>query len=119
AGLNQKITAAQAAEINASGLIDARDQKIDQLAGLLAVQVIDQPDGSRSVSLRSGQPLVIGAMSSTLEAQPQPDGSTLLKLVFAKESFTVAMGRIGGQLGGLDQMEYEVLEPLRTSIVDI
>lgn len=119
AELNQKIAMSQAVGVNPSGLMDMRDQKIDQLAGLVAVQVVEQPDGTRSVSLRSGQPLVVGAQAAALEAQPQVDGSIVLKLVFAKESFTVAQENLGGQLGGLQQMESAVLVPLRAAITDM
>jgi flagellar hook-associated protein 1 FlgK len=60
AALNQRIAEANATGVNASGLIDERDQKIDKLASLVGVQVVNQPDGSANVSLKGGQPLVVG-----------------------------------------------------------
>lgn len=118
ATLNQKIAATQATGINASGLIDERDQKIDTLAGLVGVGVVDQADGTRSVSLRSGQPLVVGGVASNMSIQSNPDGSQTLKLNFAKESFALISQNLGGQLGGLDDFEHQVLSPLMQSITD-
>ena len=119
ATLNKQIAAAAALNVNASGLIDARDQQIDSLAGLVGVQVIDQPDGSRNVTLASGQPLVVGSISATLAAQGNPDGSQTLKLSFARETFTLPGTKLGGQLGGLGDYEQNVLVPLKQSISDM
>ena len=116
AALNKQIAAAQATGVNASGLIDERDTKIDSLAGLVGVQVVDQPDGTRSVALRSGQPLVVGSLASTVSVASQVDGSQVLNLSFAKESFKLVSSGLGGQLGGLDDLERNVLVPTMQSV---
>jgi flagellar hook-associated protein 1 FlgK len=54
------ISAANATGSNPSALIDARDQAIDKLAGKMALEVSDQPDGTRNVALKTGQSLVLG-----------------------------------------------------------
>lgn len=119
AHLNQKIAAAKAIGANASSLIDARDQGIDQLASLVGIQVIDQPDGSRNVSLRSGQPLVLGSSASTIIVQGNADGSQTMKLTFGNETFTLDNAKLGGQLGGLGDYETSVLLPLKQAVTDI
>jgi flagellar hook-associated protein 1 FlgK len=119
ASLNNKIAAAQAIGAQNSSLIDSRDQKIDSLASLTGLQIVDQPDGSRDVSLRSGQPLVIGGNASTMTLQNNANGSQTLNLQFAKESFVVSAAGLGGQLGGLDDTENNVLVPLRQDISDV
>ncbi|HEY4367446.1 MAG TPA: flagellar hook-associated protein FlgK [Steroidobacteraceae bacterium] len=119
ADLNEKIVSAQALGVTVSGLIDARDNKIDELAGIVSLQVVDQPDGSRSVSLRGGQPLVVGARAATMTAQGNPDGSQTLTVDFANESFTLANNKLGGQMGGLDDFENGTLVPLMQSITDM
>lgn len=119
AALNKQIAATQSTGANASGLIDERDRKIDELAGMVAIQVIDQPDGARAISLRTGQPLVVGALSANVSVQANADGSQSLKLAFAKENFTLATGGLGGRLGGLDELEHQVLVPLMTSVTDM
>jgi flagellar hook-associated protein 1 FlgK len=117
--LNKQIAAANASNVNASGLIDARDQKIDSLAGLVGVRVIDQPDGSRNLTLASGQPLVVGSIAATMTAQGNPDGSQTLKISFARETFTLPGTNLGGQLGGLGDYEQNVLVPLKQSVTDM
>ncbi len=119
AELNGKIASARATATNDSALIDARDQQIDALASLVAVQVVDQPDGSRNVALASGPPLVAGALAGTVSVQANADGSQTLKLGFAKESFTLSGCGLGGQLGGLNDYQQNVLVPLKQSIADM
>lgn len=119
ATLNEKIVSMQANGVNPSSLVDARDLKIDALASLVAVQVVDRADGSLSVSLRSGAPLVVGSLAGRIEVTGLADGSHVLGLTFAKESFAVAGDRLGGQLGGLEDYESGQLLPLRRSIVEM
>jgi flagellar hook-associated protein 1 FlgK len=119
AELNAKIAAMQSTGGNASALIDARDQRIDTLSGLVGIEVLDQPDGTRSVSLRSGQPLVIGSTAATMSSQINASGSQTLKVAFANETFTMTGGNLGGQLGGLADFQQNTLLPLQQSIVDI
>lgn len=119
AELNAKVALAVATGANASELIDARDGRIDELAAMVSVQVVDQPDGTRSVMLRDGQPLVIGANASAVAVHGTPDGSQTLSLDFASQTFMIAGGNLGGQLGGLHDMENGILLPLRQSIADM
>lgn len=119
AEMNKKVALAQATGVSASELIDARDKKIDELAALVGVQVVDQPDGTRSVMLRDGQPLVAGGTASKVTVQVNPDGSQSLLLDFASQTFTIANGNLGGQLGGMDEFENGILMPLRQSVTDM
>lgn len=119
ADLNKQIAAAQATGGNTSGLMDARDLKIDELSKLVGVQVVDQADGTRSVSLRSGQPLVVGSLAGTLGLEGNLDGSQTLKLSFAQESFVVKGDKLSGELGGLNDFENTVLVPLMESVTEM
>ncbi|URI06245.1 flagellar hook-associated protein FlgK [Aquincola tertiaricarbonis] len=119
ARLNDKIAAATGLGVNASGLIDERDKKIDEVAKLVQVQVVNQPDGTRSVSLRGGQPLVVGSSPATMRAQVNPDGTQTLKLDFANQTFSLAGTPLGGQLGGLDDLQGRILTPLSRSITEM
>ncbi|MGC3962436.1 MAG: flagellar hook-associated protein FlgK [Rhodocyclaceae bacterium] len=119
AALNKQIAATQATGVNASGLIDERDRKIDSLASMVSVQVVDQADGSRSISFKSGQPLVVGGLAATVSAEGNTDGSQTLKVVFGKENYTLTGSSLGGQLGGLDDVEQNVLLPMMQSITDM
>lgn len=119
AELNGKIAAAEASGVNPSGLTDARDEKIDALSALVSVQVVPQPDGAISVALKGGQPLVVGSSAASLKAQFNADGSQTLRLAFANETFTLNGHNLGGQLGGLDMYERQILQPMLRAISDM
>jgi flagellar hook-associated protein 1 FlgK len=119
AKLNGQISASQSGGDSVSGLVDARDQKIDALASLVGVQVIDQADGTRTVTLPDGQPLVVGTRASTMSVQTQANGSQTLSVAFANEKFSLAGAKLGGQLGGLDDFETNNLLPMMQSITDM
>ncbi|MFG6488969.1 flagellar hook-associated protein FlgK [Roseateles sp. BYS78W] len=114
AQLNGKITAAHALGMDDSGLQDARDLKLDNLASLTGLQVVDQPDGSRNVSLPNGQPLVVGAKAGALSIT-----AGQLSLTFANTHFEVPGAGLGGQLGGLSDAQAQVLSPLVTQMQEL
>ncbi|MBX5461029.1 MAG: flagellar hook-associated protein FlgK [Steroidobacteraceae bacterium] len=116
ARLNQHIADSQGTGVNPTALIDQRDMKIDELSRLVDLQVVSQPDGTRSVALRGGQPLVLGGRSATMTATYNPDGSQTLTVDFASESFTLINNRLGGELGGLEHFEVDVLVPMMQSV---
>jgi len=116
AKLNRHIADSQGTGVNPTALIDERDRQIDKLSSLADLQIVNQPDGTRSVSLRGGQPLVVGGRSATMTATYNPDGSQTLTVDFANESFTLINSQLGGQLGGLDHFETDVLVPMMQSI---
>ncbi|MCX7290678.1 flagellar hook-associated protein FlgK [Janthinobacterium sp.] len=119
AALNQRISTSTAAGTNVSSLMDARDQLIDGLASQMGIEVLDQPDGSRNISLKSGQPLVIGSMAGTLSSNMTNTGQQTLSLDFAKSSYTLDPVAIGGQMGGLGEFEQNTLKPLQQSLQDM
>ena len=119
AALNQRISTSSASGTNVSSLMDARDQLIDGLASQMGIDVLDQPDGSRNVSLKSGQPLVIGGLAGTLSSNMTATGEQTLSLDFAKSQYTLDTVTIGGQMGGLGEFERNTLKPLQQSLRDM
>ncbi|MGK5067637.1 Flagellar hook-associated protein 1 [compost metagenome] len=119
AALNQRISTSSASGTNVSSLMDARDQLIDGLASQMGIDVLDQPDGSRNVSLKSGQPLVIGGLAGTLSSNMTATGEQTLSLDFAKSQYTLDTVAIGGQMGGLGEFERNTLKPLQQSLRDM
>lgn len=115
ASLNQQIATGGA---NSSALIDQRDRAIDSLSSLVALDVVEQPDGSRSVSLRGGQPLVVGNLAATLSSSTI-GGIASYTLTLASSRFPLETTSLGGQLGGLSDFEQNVLRPLRQSVSEI
>ncbi|MDN3921548.1 flagellar hook-associated protein FlgK [Roseateles violae] len=120
AALNAKISAAQAIGVPPAGLMDARDQRIDSLAGLVGLQVTNQADGSCNVSFKNGQPLVIGNESATLtQVGSGTPGVHTLQLDFASARFNVAGEDLGGELGGLDDFERQCLIPTQQTVFEL
>jgi flagellar hook-associated protein 1 FlgK len=126
ATLNTQIASAHALGTNVSALIDQRDQAIDSLSSLVGLEVNDQPDGTRNVSLKTGQALVLGGVAGKLEVAgkvlaPPADPETLdpqsFNLTFAGTTFNnIDVSRSGGQLGGLTSYLKDVLLPRRTNV---
>ncbi|HEX2011232.1 MAG TPA: flagellar hook-associated protein FlgK [Roseateles sp.] len=114
--LNKQIAAGRASGINVSGLLDARDQRIDALSGLVGLQVVAQADGTANVSLKNGQPLVIGSEAATASIDT---GTGVMTLQFAGSSFEVKDGELGGQLGGLRALLRDVVAPMQTRLKDL
>ncbi|NVM79755.1 flagellar hook-associated protein 1 FlgK [Duganella sp. SG902] len=118
AALNQQIVAVSGAGTNTSALQDKREQLIDSVASQVGVEVIMNPDGTASVSLKSGQPLVVSNMAASLEFVTTSGASTLT-LTFAKSKFKLDDTKVGGQLGGLGNYKQNTLLPLQKSISEI
>lgn len=118
AALNQQIAAVGVTGANTSALLDKRDQLIDGVASQVAVEVINNPDGSASVSLKSGQPLVVGNLASKL-SYDTTSGAPMLTLTFANTKYKLDDTKVGGQLGGLNDYAKNTLKPLQKSISEI
>lgn len=113
AALNDKIAQSTGAGLNTSSLQDQRDAKVDELAKLVSLQTTTQPDGSINLSLRGGQPLVVGNRASTVNVDP---GTQFLSVQFGSETFQLGSENWGGTLGGLAALENDVLQPMEASI---
>jgi flagellar hook-associated protein 1 FlgK len=118
AQLNQLIVQTSGGGGNTSALIDKRDQLIDGIASQVAVEVLDNPNGSVTVSLKSGQPLVAANLAAKL-SYDTVDGVSTLTGTFAGSSFSLDDTQVGGQLGGLADYRKNTLLPLQQSIMDM
>jgi flagellar hook-associated protein 1 FlgK len=114
AALNIQIAQSSASGSDVSSLIDARDQAIDRLSGSFALEINEQPDGSRNVSLRGGQSLVLGGIAGTLAISDQE-----FSLTFANTKYVLDPTRSGGQMGGLSTYEKDVLRPAMQGVEDL
>jgi flagellar hook-associated protein 1 FlgK len=117
AALNGRIANANATGSNASSLIDQRDQAIDSLASQMGLEVSDQPDGTRNVSLKTGQALVLGSVAGKLAVSGGADQA--FNLSFAGTTFDLDVTRAGGQLGGLTTYEKDVLLPMQNNVAEM
>ncbi|MCS0582384.1 flagellar hook-associated protein FlgK [Massilia pinisoli] len=117
ASLNAQIANANASGTNTSSLVDARDQAIDTLASQMGLEVSDQPDGTRNVSLKTGQSLVLGGVAGKLSVSG--GAAQTFSLTFAGTSFELDTTKAGGQLGGLSTYEQDTLLPLQQGVADM
>jgi len=105
AELNQQIITLQAQGGDTSSLEDSRDQAVTELSELIAVDVTEQADGSYTLTLGQGQPLVSGSTAATLSLN---NGDVSLQ--YNSQTFSVS-DDVGGNIGGLLDYVSEVLEP--------
>lgn len=118
AALNKQIQSVGVNGAGTSALQDKRDQLIDSVASQVAVEVISNPDGTTSVSLKSGQPLVAADLAATL-SYSSVSGTNTLQLSFANTTFKLDDTKVGGTLGGLGDYRDNTLRPMQTSIKEI
>ncbi len=85
----------------------------------MALEVSDNPDGSRDVSLKTGQALVLGSVHGTLKAAATGDSPQEFSLNIAGTTFVLDANRMGGQLGGLALYETNTLLPLQQDIASL
>ena len=107
AELNHKITVAQQAGTAqpANDLLDKRDLLVKELNQLIRVSAISESDGSLSVFMGTGQPLVIGTQATRLVTLPSAADPRRLDVnILAQNGATIAIPENllgGGTLGGL------------------
>jgi flagellar hook-associated protein 1 FlgK len=122
ADVNQRIIVAQAAGSAqpANDLLDQRDQLIADLNKEIRVTTLQQADGTFSVFIGNGQPLVVGTLNYSLQAVAAPDDPE--RTIVALRSPTGATINIpeslltGGKLGGLIAFRAESLDPVQNAL---
>ncbi len=108
--LNGKIVEGIANGGNVSALQDQRDETVKQLSQLMEVDVTRQQDGSMTISMSGGQPLVLGTSHATLSSS---GGSYQVNI--AGQSFDFN-GNIGGKMGGILSYSANVLDVTEASL---
>ena len=125
AEINQRIVLAQAAGPNqpANDLLDQRDQLVAELNTHVRATTITQNDGTYSVFIGNGQPLVVGTIPYSLKAVADPADPE--KIVAALQSPGGGVVYIpesmlsGGTLGGLVAFRSESLDQMQDSLGEI
>lgn len=113
AELNTQISEQASKGVNTSVLEDSREQIVRELSTFMEVRVNRQGDGSFSLSLPQGQPLVLAGSSSTLSL-----AGDKLSLSFGPQSFDIPKLH-GGSLAGVMEYRTTVLRPLRDELNQI
>jgi len=121
ATLNESITLAQGQSGGqpANDLLDQRDKVIRELSELVSVTTIQQDNGSVNVLIGSGQALVIGNKTTTLEVFVEAsDPGQLGVAIKGNAGVTVPITDqvSGGRLGGVLGFKERMLDPATNSL---
>lgn len=125
ADINQRIVLAQAAgpTLPANDLLDQRDQLVAELNTRIRATTLTQSDGTLSVFIGNGQPLVVGTQPYALQAIPDPlDPQHIVVAMQSPGGSSIAMPEsllTGGSLGGLLKFRSEALETARDAFGEI
>lgn len=120
--LNQRIIIAQAnsGTQTANDLLDQRDNLIADLNKEIKVQTVTQSDGSISVFVGNGQPLVVGPQVSQLAAvQDTGDPQRITLAAVSASGSNVLLNEsliTGGTIGGLLAFRNESLDTVENSV---
>lgn len=121
ASLNRSIVQAQTAAGGQppNDLLDQRDQLIADLGQQVQASVVKQSDGSYSVFVGNGQPLVSGGQAGQLVATPSPTDPQRTEIGYRAGGSTVVLGESGlqgGALGGLLAFRAQSLDPAQNAL---
>ncbi|MDP2823751.1 MAG: flagellar hook-associated protein FlgK [Sulfuritalea sp.] len=122
AEINQRIILAQAGGANQppNDLLDQRDQMVKNLNKLVRVATVTQGDGSFSVFIGNGQPLVVGSQAYQLQAVQAPDDAertTVAIIGVGGTALTLPESQItGGSLGGLLGFRSQTLDSAQNAL---
>lgn len=116
AQLNGQIVAASnnATGITPNGLLDQRDNVLNQLSQLANVSVVNQTNGSISVFVGQGQPLVLDNTASSLSLQASATDSTHMQVMLNGQDISQQFS--GGQIAGNIQFRDQVLDPAQAQL---
>lgn len=122
--LNQQIAVAGSSGQPPNQLLDSRDQAVASLSQLVGATVTKQSDGSYSVTIGNGQPLVVGNNSYQMTTVPSASDPSELSLAVQSSSSTtggspqvLADSTItGGSIGGALQFRSQTLDPAEAQL---
>jgi len=100
-------------------LLDQRDQLINQLNQQIKTTVLQQSDGSASVFIGSGQPLVIGDQALSLQMVNSASDPSKTDIAYVANGRTVTLQQSslqGGNLGAFLSFRDQSLEPARNAL---
>ena len=117
--LNRKIVESESIGGDSSALRDHRESLVNDLSQYASLRIHEVPDGSLSVALANGQPLVAGNSAGRLQVNTTASGEQEVVLAFAGTSFPLRQDGFGGAFGGLYDVEYDSLRPNQQALHDM
>lgn len=97
AALNRNMGRAGADQADDGAMHDQQKVLLNELAGLIDIDVIERADGGVDVTTGAGLSLILGTEARTIETIPSPPNG-FVDLVYGGQSITADMS--GGKLGG-------------------
>jgi flagellar hook-associated protein 1 FlgK len=122
ASLNQSILTSSASNSfqQPNSLLDQRNQLISQLSQEINATVLKQPNGSDTVYIGNGQPLVVGNQAMTLKTIPAQSNPAQLDIAYVTPNGTTlrlpSNSIQGGNLGGLMAFQNQSLVPTQSQL---
>lgn len=123
AALNAQIGAAEGGTGQTpNGLMDQRDQLIDQLSQYVSVNAVTGSDGQMNIYMGTGQALVVSSSAQALVATPDANDPGKLNISVSNGGSTpidITSEITGGSLGGLLVTRSQVLDPTQNALGQI
>ena len=120
AALNEQIGALSASgTARPNDLMDARDELVLQLNKQVKASTVAGPNNSITVTIGSGQPLVVGKKSFDLAAMTSPTDPTRVTVGYVtgtKVTMLAESSLTGGELGGLMEFRSSSLDRAQNSL---
>ncbi|MBS0386865.1 MAG: flagellar hook-associated protein FlgK [Proteobacteria bacterium] len=119
ATVNQQILASRSqSQQTPNDLLDQRDQLVAQLSQHIGVNTVNQSDGTVSVFVGNGQPLVVGVNAATLTTGSDQFGANQLEVFMTNSNGKVDItpSLNGGTVGGLLQFKQQMLDPAHNAL---
>jgi flagellar hook-associated protein 1 FlgK len=121
ATLNASITSAMAASSGQppNDLLDQRDHLVSQLNQQVAATTQQQPDGSMSVFIGSGQALVVGNQAMALQVVQNPNDPSKVDVAYLNNGKTSGIQQSslqGGNLGAYIAFRDQNLQPAQNAL---
>ena len=102
AQLNNRISAIEAAGQDANSDRDRRDLLLKELSGIIGASTFETSNGTATVQLGNGMPLVEGTQVTRIQAVAS-GVDTNLELAFGTTTLPLGRSALGGEFGGLYQ----------------
>jgi flagellar hook-associated protein 1 FlgK len=115
ADYNQRISTIESSGVNANADRDGRDALLEELSYSLGIQSYENKDGSVSVQLPSGLPLVSGKQAFSLEATASATGSEL-QLNLGTTTRPVDINGLGGEFKGLLNLRDQFIPQVKNDL---
>jgi flagellar hook-associated protein 1 FlgK len=113
AALNQQIASVQGVGQGDGDLVGQRDEALSQLASLVGTSTVSADDGSVTVTVGGGSPLVVGNQAYQLTTQAS--ATTGMNQVYSQGSNITAQ-ITGGELGGDIQVRDQEIPTLQSNL---